>query len=572
MLAGAAAAPAAATAKVFNVAAGDVYGPRGLVAAITEANGNGQNNNIVLPPGSLYRLDRVDNDTVDVFGNSLGANGLPIITGRMAITTDNGFVTARTRQATIERPDGAPPFRILYVSSTGVLRLANIVVRGGIGGGDLNAGGGLLNLGPSTILINSVVRNNAASAGAGIYNGGADAVLSLIGSEIRENTAESTDFAGLHGGGGIYNDAGTVTIRDSAISRNGSPLARGGGIANVFEGTVTLVNSTVSYNGDGGGIFNSDSVLTISNSTISRNHASGDGGGIYNTRGDSVLDLNNVTIAENDAGDGFSGGGFFNTSLRVDIRNSLIAGNTIAGVPHASSADCWGNIPSLGYNLLGDATGCNFVPATSDVVGVDPLLGPLQDNGGLTQTHAPGADVTNSPAIDGGNPAAPGSSSDACLATDQRGFRRPIDGPDASTTATCDIGAFESGMRPVNDLLTGPGLTPDRLNTTPVPLNIAGCAEGFLTYRVPARYTNTSAGGAVLTELVAEVVVLTNDNLLWNADGHPGGIKARLTFPRRGQFADGRLGPGESVDVPLVFCLRRNRSFAFVVNVFGIVR
>ena len=75
--------------------------------------------------------------------------------------------------------------------------------------------------------------------------------------------------------------------------------------------------------------------------------------------------------------------------------------------------------------MLGDTSG--------NITGVDPALGVLSDNGGLTKTLGLGA---NSPAIDAGSPAAPGSGGAACAATDQRGFLRPVG-------ATCDIGAFE---------------------------------------------------------------------------------------------------------------------------------
>ena len=85
---------------------------------------------------------------------------------------------------------------------------------------------------------------------------------------------------------------------------------------------------------------------------------------------------------------------------------------------------------------------------------LDPLLGPLQDHGGSSWTHAPAA---NSPVIDAGNPAQPGTGGDACLLTDQRGVGRPLDG-DGNGTPICDVGAYEAPPPHVRIQKTGPAL------------------------------------------------------------------------------------------------------------------
>ena len=73
---------------------------------------------------------------------------------------------------------------------------------------------------------------------------------------------------------------------------------------------------------------------------------------------------------------------------------------------------------------------------TGDQVDVDPMLGPLTNNGGSTPTRARADEL---PAVDAGNAA-------ICPALDQRGFGRLADGDDDGN-ASCDVGAFGAGDR-----------------------------------------------------------------------------------------------------------------------------
>jgi len=115
------------------------------------------------------------------------------------------------------------------------------------------------------------------------------------------------------------------------------------------------------------------------------------------------------------------------------LRNTIVA-NSIAG------GDCSGDgaITSEGYNLDSDGT-CGFT-GEGDLSNTDPLLGPLQDNGGPTLTHAL---LAGSPAIDGGNPAGCTDPLGNPLTTDQRGELRPADG-DCDGIPICDTGAYEA--------------------------------------------------------------------------------------------------------------------------------
>src|SRR5262245_30189794 len=193
--------PAFVEAANFNVAAplgvGVVYGPQGLVAAITAANSNLESNKIVLEPGGRYRLDRIDN-----IHPTDGPNGLPRITGAITISTGTDGPSS---PAIIERAPGSGinDFRIFHVSS-GTLALINVVVTGGQG---VVAGGGLFNRGRIIVLVNSEVSGNKASRGGGIFNSGIrPSVVVLEGSTVSKNNADSSS-------GGIHNE-GTLIITD----------------------------------------------------------------------------------------------------------------------------------------------------------------------------------------------------------------------------------------------------------------------------------------------------------------------------------------------------------------------
>ena len=170
----------------------------------------------------------------------------------------------------------------------------------------------------------------------------------------------------------------------------------------------------------GGGIYNGGT-LSLTNSTVSGNHAGAAGGGILNA-GTGTLTLTNSTVSGNHAN---NGGGIWNGG-DVTLVNTIVAGNSAPTNP-----DAQGGFTSQGHNLIGDTQGSSGW-VDSDLLDVDPLLGPLQNNGGTTETHAL---LPGSPAIDSGT-------NTGCPTTDQRGVARPNDG-DKNGTAICDIGSFE---------------------------------------------------------------------------------------------------------------------------------
>lgn len=375
------------------------------------------------------------------------------------------------------------------MSSFGTLTASNCDISGNSGNGIFNGG---------TLTVSNC--NLSGNSGDGIGNrapSSAEARLTLVNSNVSDNhfigvSNYVDEFATL-----------TVTIRNTTVSDNsaGGVLAQGGGV--IFGGSiqVTVTNCTVSGNSFWGGIhatgvtnlFVTDSTISgnsantgfpdgdigggiygadlVENSTISGNSAATSGGGIYGCN-----EIVNSTISGNSAGT--SGGGIYElgasdlVSLRVT--NSTITGNSApsgggiynrayainsvveisntilnAGASGENIFNESGTITSLGYNLSSDDGG-GYLAGPGDQINTDPLLDPLQDNGGPTLTHAL---LLGSPAIDAGDP-----NFHSPPSTDQRGC--PFD---RVFNDRIDIGSFET--QPPRR----PCVIPPRPRPTPAP-------------------------------------------------------------------------------------------------------
>lgn len=379
-----------------------------LIAAINDANANGQKNTIRLEAGT-YTLTAPDNPN----------NGLPVITSTLTITGQGAETTI------IERGTSASgAFRILAVAATGTLTLKRLTLRGGVADG----GGGILNSGSLT-LMHTMIANNRADIGGGI---------STIGPRITIAHSIIADNLANQGAGGLAIRQGTATFLATTVTRNASINAPGGILTSPFFGAnpplVFITESTIDHNrgavGQGGGIRNSGT-LVITNTTFAANGinsppgAGPAGGGIANSG--TVL-LTNSTLAENTAGILVGvgrGGGIGNEDTgTVLLVNTILARNAVGSGPASSGPDCSGTITSLGTNLIGDPTGCTITLGPSDLTG-DPGLDAFTDNGRPGHGHFPL--LPTSQAIDAGSDA-------LCPRTDQLGRLRI--GP-------CDIGAIE---------------------------------------------------------------------------------------------------------------------------------
>jgi CSLREA domain-containing protein len=265
-----------------------------------------------------------------------------------------------------------------------------------------------------------ILKNGAGTLGGNVRLGSfANATFSE--SRIEDNVVPATRGGGIEQGN-------VLTLIDSTIRGNDSLAGGGGGIAH--QGALTtIVRSTISANttdGRGAGIQSAGETV-ITNSTISGNRADEGGGGIEDTPTGSVT-LQNATVAantadfdDNDPNDDDNGGGILGEAT---LQNTILAQNIDASTGGVIEPDCSGTLTSTGFNLIQSLAGCGLT-LNNDLTGINPALPALDDNGGLTETHALPA---GSPAVDAGGPAGP--------ATDQRGIARPQAG-------RCDIGAFE---------------------------------------------------------------------------------------------------------------------------------
>jgi CSLREA domain-containing protein len=352
-----------------------------------------------------------DNDTIEFSPAVFNSQRLITLSGTDLIITSNGTLTINGTGTALLTVSGGNASRVFTNRASAITEIRNLrVIQGnGVSSIDTGRGGGVYNDGGVLTLNNVIVTGNTATNGGGLSNAsglssGATSVLSLINCTVEGNTTGGS-------GGGIQNFSGNNRL-------------------NLLNSTISG-NSAGSTNVGGGGI-QANGMIVISNTTISGNTTSGDGGGIYYNG--QLSTLNNVTIVNNAASD--QTGGFHKavaTSV-ANFRNTLVAGNTGGGSPEVS-----GVINSLGNNLI-QTVGTSSGWVATDILGQSAQIAPLNNNGGLTRTHAL---LFDSPALNAGNncvvnQSCPSNNPPIALTTDQRGPGFPRRGGSA-----VDIGAFE---------------------------------------------------------------------------------------------------------------------------------
>jgi hypothetical protein len=336
-------------------------------------------------PGSLRQAiqDAAAGDLV--FINLTGT--LILTSGSLVVGKDLLIEGPGARTLTIARA-GTTKFRIMHVTGGGVYVSNLTITNGDASTGALGGGAFLVDAGSSLTLDYSTVTNNTA---------------------------------GNLAGGAILNNGGSVTVRFDTISANQASVGgaienngqAGPAVTSVVESTIVnnTASTTSTVNGGGGGIDNNHGTLTLDSCTISGNsgdtgNTSSGGGGVQNVSGSTA-----------------------------NVVNTLIAGNTTNQV----GGDVNGAFTSNGFNLIRITNGSTGFNKATDQTGtaaspLNAVLGPLQNNGGHTDTRAP---ALVSPAVDKGK---------SSFHVDQRLRQAPYDNPSIPNAAGgdgSDIGAVE---------------------------------------------------------------------------------------------------------------------------------
>jgi Tol biopolymer transport system component len=490
-------AKSAGTFRIFHVMPGHVTTIQGLTISGGHTEGGGiLNDNATLTVANCIVRDNVLFDGAGI--NSDGSNGGATLTILNSLITDNSASvgggiynyqgTLTITQSTISDNAALDSFAQYGagIYNGGLLVVNSSTITSNHAGTE---GGGIQNEGTAT-LTDSVVSNNVAGEedgelgyGGGIYHTGANgSSLTLHHCTVSGNSA-ITSSAGGRGGGifGSSSNGGLLSITESTINNNHADKT-GGGI-NAY-GDIKVTDSTLNGNTaeSGGGLHTREPAATIQNSTFSGNSSILDGGAILN---DGQVTINNSTISDNQAGR--NGGGIYNNDHKtVEMTNTIFK----AGASGANIFNNGGTVTSHGYNLTSDSGG-GFFHAIGDQIDTNPLLGPLQDNGGPTLTHEL---LTGSPAINAGTP-----NFTPPPLYDQRGI-----GHDRVFGGRIDIGSFE-----VQVLLP----TPTPSATPPANGRIVFSSDRVSNYEI----YRMDANGANVTNLTHNAA--SEYSPAWSSDG-----------------------------------------------------
>ena len=344
--------------------------------------------------------------------NALAGPDVILIPANMTIVLANGEITIASdlTLGSLEQGDTRPVvdanhlsrvFKVNFVPAS--VLIGNLVIQHGraLGVQQQNVGGAIdAREGNYELsIVGCVFFDNAAGGGGAVSTLNSDVSITdstFTGNLLIDPVADVNPF-----GSAVWVSLGaTTTIERSTFVFNNASRANAVAAIRAETNELQIANSTIDLN-ERGGVSSPAPDVTVVNSTISRN-------GVFGVELDG------------------------NGTVSFGVRDSIIADNELG-----CSFDVGFLSTSAGYSLDEDGS-CGFFPGGGNLVGVDPMLGPLADNGGPTSTRSL---LPGSPALDAGNPAAPGGPA-TCLATDQRGVARP-QASSVGGVARCDMGAVE---------------------------------------------------------------------------------------------------------------------------------
>ncbi|MEM9244140.1 MAG: choice-of-anchor Q domain-containing protein, partial [Cyanobacteria bacterium P01_F01_bin.153] len=367
----------------FVTTTADVVDAGDGVLSLREAINDANDNDIIVLGAGEYTLTLADSPEdgnatgdLDIVGKSITIQGAG---------TGSTFIQAGTSDTLFDSVD-----RVFDVQGGAGLTLENLTVRRGkvIAG---QSGGGIRNQG-ELVITNGAVTGNSASADGGGISMGNNSTLTLTNSSILGNVA-AANGGGVQGNG----NAARVNIRTSTVANN--MAANNGGGVSISRARFELINST-----------------------ISNNSATNEGGGIHLDNPNLSSLLRNITVSGNGAS---NGGGIRADRVTFGLTNSIIANSPNGGDVRVTGGNLFGGGRNIVEDSPGQITG-------GQTLGVDPLLGPLANNGGPTQTMEL---LPGSPAID-----------------QSLGSPEPADQRGVGAIGIRDLGAFEAMPAP---MLTG---------------------------------------------------------------------------------------------------------------------
>ena len=369
----------------------------------------------------------------------------------------------------------------------------------GEGGGGAGLGGAIFVKQGNVNINNSTFNQNQARGGdggenqdstggpgydggrGGGSNGGAGGHASAAGS----TRGQDGGFGGGGGGGvgsvfyprggtgGFGGGGGGADLDDPAMYPGGFAAGSGGNWDRVGGGGGS---------GLGSGVFVYDGAVNIYGTTLARNQNAPGNLSLINYYGAGALGNNGGTI-------------YVYGTATLNLKNSLDATNTNVIISSTSGPDVIGSVQSGGYNLIQNPAGALITGTTTgNLIGLEPLLGTLQNYGGSTPTLAL---LSGSPAINAGDPSGCRDSQGALLANDQRGM-----GYSRKVNRRCDIGAYEYQYLEVNT-------SADTTDNSCDPLNF-GLGNKDCTLREALLAANLDQAGTIIFNRPNMIVDVSN--------------------------------------------------------------